>query len=126
MSGMELTVEPASERFDPTDDRWLDQVTGLVTELRRAVGDVSTTRVPVAGTKGTLESIVVSLASAGSMATMVELVKSWLSRDRTRSLKVTWGSGGDVQAVELSGAGWDDTAFDGLLRAVAKQAGDAG
>lgn len=126
MSGVQLVVEPASERFDPADDRWLDQVTGLVTELRREVGDVSTSGAPVAGAKGAVDSIVLSLASAGSLATMVELVKSWLSRDRTRSLKVTWGSGSDLQAVELSGAGLDDAAFDELLRAVSKRVTDAG
>jgi hypothetical protein len=44
----------------------------------------------------------VVLASAGSLTAFVELTKSWLSRDPTRSLKVSWSGDGELESVELS------------------------
>jgi hypothetical protein len=123
---VQLIFEPSSGRFDALDDRWLSQVTGLVSELRREVGDVSASGTPVGGKKGALGSIVLSLASAGSLTTAVELVKAWLARDRTRLVKVSWSADGRLQEVELGGSGVDDAAFDQLVRVVTEQVAEHG
>jgi hypothetical protein len=115
---VELHIEPASTRFGPHDDRWLDQVGGLVSELRTEVGGVSTQRAPIAGTKGGIDSIVLTLASAGGLSAFADLVRSWLSRDRTRSIKVSLYESGELQALELSGSEVDAGAFDELVRSV--------
>ena len=127
MSGtVRLGLEASSARFDAGDDRWLDQVSALVGDLRREVGDVSVAREPILGAKGAVGSIVLSLASAGSLTALVELLKSWLGRDRSRSLKATWSLDGKLQEVELSGNRVDDTAFDDLVQAVIRQVADSG
>jgi hypothetical protein len=133
MSGqVQLRLEPASGRFNPQDDRWLAQVTGLVTELRDrlrdAAGDggVTAPATPQPGTKGAAGAIVLSLASAGTLTAAVELLRSWLGRDRTRSVKVSWTAEGDLQSVELHGDGLDDAPFDELLHAVAKRVAGGG
>jgi hypothetical protein len=115
---VELRLEPRSGRFDPSDDRWLDQVGGLVAELRSEVGGVATHRTLEPGTKGGFDSIVVPLVSAGGLTAMIELVRSWLTRDRTRSLKVSWSERGAVDSIEFSGSEIDGTAFDDLMRMV--------
>lgn len=122
MSGeVQLSVQPLSRRLDELDDLWLDQVGAFAVELRAAADDLSMVGEPRPGTKGLLGSIVVSLASAGSITAMVELAKAWLGRDRTRSLKVSWSAEGEIQSLELSGAGLDDDAFDDLTQALTEQ-----
>lgn len=123
---MQLLLEPLSGRFEVLDDRWLSQVMGLVAELRIVVGGVSTVGEPADGFKGTVDSIVVSLASAGSLTATVELLKAWLGRDRTRSLKASWSDGGELRTIELSGSGVDDAAFHDLVRAVTEQVAERG
>lgn len=124
---LELRLEPLSGRFDMHDDRWLDQVDGLVGELHDlagdAVGDVALRRTPEPGTKGGLGAIVIPVISAGGLTAAVELVRSWLARDRSRSLKVSWSDRGAVESIELSGAHVDSARFDELLRAVTQTLG---
>lgn len=115
---VELRLEPLSGRFDMDDGRWLDQVDGLVGELRDQAGNVATRRTPEAGTKGGVDAIVIPVISAGGLTAVIELARSWLTRDRTRSLKVSWSDRGTVESIELSGAEVDSTRFDDLLRAV--------
>lgn len=122
MSGQaQLVLEPMSGRFDNRDERWSNQVTALLADLRRAVGDVSSTAEPLIGTKGAVGSIVLSVLSASSVTAMIELFKAWLARDRTRSLKVSWSADRELQSVELAGSRLDDAAFDELLQAVLRQ-----
>lgn len=78
---VELRLEPLSGRFDVHDDRWLDQVSGLVDELRAEVGDVATRRTPEPGTKGGIDALLIPVVSAGGLTAVVELVRSWLTRD---------------------------------------------
>jgi hypothetical protein len=115
---VELRLEPLSGRFDVHDDRWLDQVSGLVDELRAEVGDVATRRTPGPGTKGGIDALLIPVVSAGGLTAVVELVRSWLTRDRTRSLKVSWSDRGAVDSIELSGSEVDSARFDDLLRLV--------
>lgn len=120
-SVVEIRLEPSSERFDATDDRWLDQVAILITELREHAGPVDRHSVPVPGTKGVLDSIVMPIASAGALTAAVEMLKGWLARDRSRAVKVTWADSGAMQALELTGSDVDDRAFNEVLQAVTKQ-----
>jgi membrane-associated two-gene conflict system component 1 (EACC1) len=115
---VELRLEPLSGRFDTTDERWLDQVDGLVGELRAEADEVSIRRTTAPGTKGAVDAIVIPLISAGGLTAVIEMVRSWLNRDRTRSLKVSWSDSGSVESLELSGADVEAARFDDLLQAV--------
>jgi hypothetical protein len=118
---VELRLDASSDRFDAADDRWLDQVAGLVGELQTEVGVISRVREPVQGSKGSLDAILLSLSSAGALTAAVELIKAWLQRDRSRSIKVSWSEEGKLQALELAGSQVDSTAFDQVVRAVTQQ-----
>jgi Effector Associated Constant Component 1 len=117
---VELRLEPLSGRFDMYDERWLDQVDGLVGELRAGADDVTTRHTAARGTKGAIDAIVVPVISAGGLTAVIELVRSWLNRDRTRSLKVSWSESGSVESIELSGADVEAARFDDLLQAVTR------
>jgi hypothetical protein len=119
---VELKIEPSSDRFDPLDDRWLEQVDGFADELDQELGGVERERRPVDGGKGfDLASIVLSLGSAGAFTATVELVKSWLSRDRSRSVRLSWSETGEVREVELKGSDLDDASFDEIVRSAAQR-----
>ena len=119
---VELKIEPSSDRFDPLDDRWLEQVDGFAGELDQELGGVERERRPVDGGKGfDLASIVLSLGSAGAYTATVELVKSWLSRDRSRSVRLSWSETGEVREVELKGSDLDDASFDEIVRSAAQR-----
>lgn len=116
--GLELHLQPGSARFDALDDRWLDQIRQFGTELSREVGDVTRVRHPVPGTKGTLDSILLSVGSAGVLSATVEFLRAWLQRDSSRSLKVSWTDAGELQHVELSGESLEPAAIETLMQAV--------
>jgi hypothetical protein len=112
---IELELEPLSTRFGPHDDRWLDQIAGLTDELRSDVGGIATRRTSATGTKGAASTVVLSLASAGGLSAAAELIRSWVGRDRTRSVKVSWHESGEIQTIELSSSDGNLDAFDGIL-----------
>jgi hypothetical protein len=64
---------------------------------------------------------VLSLGSAGAFTATVELVKSWLSRDRSRSVRLSWSETGEVREVELKGSDLDDASFDEIVRSAAQR-----
>jgi len=60
-----LGLTPWSDRFDLEDDRWLVQESALYDSLRDA-GTVVRHIVPVPGTRGGTESVIIALGSAGA------------------------------------------------------------
>lgn len=116
--GLELHLRPESARFDALDDRWLDQIQQFGTELGREIGDVTRVRQPVPGTKGTLDSVLLSVGSAGVLSATVEFLRAWLQRDSSRTLRVSWTDAGALQQVELSGESLEPAAIETLMQAV--------
>ena len=119
---VELRLEPLTDRFDALDDRWLEQVDGFVDELDEEVGGVDRDRQATPGGKGfDLANIVLTLGSAGAFTATVEVIKSWLSRDRSRSVRMSWSETGKVQELELKGSDLDEAAFDEIVRSAAQR-----
>ena len=121
--GVEFRVEPSSGRFDADDDRWLGEVADFFQGLRQAADEIRRERTPVPGTKGALDSIVVSLTSAGALTATVEFIKAWLGRDSSRRLRVAFGDGGQLREVEFSGAELDAAALNQVTHALEAQLG---
>lgn len=102
-NGYELVFEPTSELFDAGDDRWLEQTTSLLDDLRREAGEVRRQDVrPSEGDKGAVAAIILALGSSGAIAAAVTVFKAWLSRDRTRSIRMKRTVGGKTEVVEFT------------------------
>lgn len=84
----ELTVDPSSEAYDPSDDRWDSQVAELVDALGE-IGTIAREATPQRGTKGSTETIILALGSSGALLGAVEVFKAWIARDRERNFKVS-------------------------------------
>lgn len=116
---VELILDPGSDRFDATDDRWLDQVTLLVSDLRMQLDDVSIRSTSVPGSKGVLDEIVVPLLTSGAIPAAVGVIAAWLQRDTSRSVRVRLAADGSVEEFEMSGADVDDRAVEQMVASLA-------
>jgi Effector Associated Constant Component 1 len=103
-----LTIRPASERYDRGDDRWLAQQVELFSNLRREVGGVRREADARAGQKGAVETVILALASAGSVTAAVQCLRDWLTRDRTRVVEIAYTVEGREERIALRGTHIDD------------------
>ena len=103
VAGNEFTIQPMSDAYDPSDDRWLTQVQSLLTSVQMNVGPVRKDVTPVPGQKGGVVEIIVALGSAGALTAAVEVFKAWLSRDGTRSIEISTTTGGQKKKIKVTG-----------------------
>jgi hypothetical protein len=122
---LEFALTTHTDRFDGNDERWLVQQQGLLADLRREVPVRSTTApAPAPGEKGTVETVLVAMGSAGTFTAVAECFKAWLGRDRSRHLELVTSVDGREEKFVLTGEGINDAEFDRLAEFVRKRAGD--
>lgn len=114
---LEIRIEPGSEKFDPNDTNWMEQVDSLYSDLQQEVGKVSKKVEPSAGHKGGPEAIILALGSAGAFTAAVQMFRAWLARDRTRELTLSVLKDGKEQKITVSGKGMDEQAIKDLMEA---------
>jgi hypothetical protein len=100
---MSLTIKPAHSAYSPNDDRWMTQVNLLLGDLKAGGGDVERKVTPVPGQKGGIETIILALGTSGAITAAVEIIKSWLARDKKRSLELAIEREGKKETVSVSG-----------------------
>jgi hypothetical protein len=114
---LEVGLAAHNSRFDPDDPRWLNQVADLARQLRHESGAVRYRRTPVMGTKGTVDQMILALGSAGVFTLAVEVIRSWLGRDRNRAVEITFtDAAGNVQTVRVTA---ENAAKDALAPLIA-------
>jgi Effector Associated Constant Component 1 len=114
-----VALRPQSDHFDLNDARWARQVGTLLVDLEEKVGTLRGRSSPARGTKGGTEAIILALGSAGAITAMVEVVKAWLSRDRSRSLEiVTVDEAPGRRIITVRGDQIDDATIREAIRAV--------
>jgi Effector Associated Constant Component 1 len=117
-----ITLTAHNDRFDDDDDRWLAQLAELRRELRVETGAVTDGSTPIPGTKGSIDQLILTLGSAGVFTAAVETVRLWLSRDRLRTVQVSWqGDDGRQHEVHLSADNATSTTLAPLVEAVARR-----
>lgn len=119
----EIAIEPRNQEYDRDDDRWRNQVIGLYSELGAQVDTVRRSR-EVAGTKGTLDELIVALGSAGAFTATVECLRAWLNRDRSRRIDVRWDENGAERFVTLTGDAIDVDSVRVIAAAAARRVGE--
>jgi hypothetical protein len=121
---VEATITAGTGRFEEDDQRWLSQVADLKLALHKATGSVAQRRIAEPDSKGAVSDIILALGTAGVVTAAVECFKAWLRRDKTRILTVSWITGeGSMKSVTVTGNEIDQTSFQVLVEAVAKQLG---
>jgi hypothetical protein len=117
-----IGLVPNSARYDADDDRWRDQVADLVRDLRVETGSLSIARTAVPGTKGSLDSLVLALGSAGVFTTALDVLRVWLARDKTRSVDLTYTDReGKQQRLNVTATNSGSDALAPVIAAVAGQ-----
>jgi hypothetical protein len=121
---IEIELAPESETFDPGDDRWLTQVAGLYDDLRNEGIALREESTPVPGAKGDLPTIIAALGSAGAFTAAITVIQAWLSRERTRHLKLRVKVGDTSTEIDID-ADTDNATLERLAQAAMKQAAGA-
>ncbi|MFI6285780.1 hypothetical protein ACIBCM_13660 [Streptomyces sp. NPDC051018] len=114
---LDLGLALNSDRFDEQDDAWLEQERELVRDL--GAHGLTVRRdglLPLPGSKGLLDTVVVALTSAAALRTAAGCWRAWLSRDQTRSMKITYTErDGTERTIHIHGNRPADEQFDRLF-----------
>jgi hypothetical protein len=118
-----VRIDPASTVYDANDAGWRKQAATLGTSLTAAnIGAVSKAGDAAEGSKGTLETLIIALGSSGAITAAVEIFRGWLSRDRSRRLRVTIDSSDGKTTIELDGTSTSDKTVESVMLAALEQA----
>jgi|SRR5215510_9653872 len=117
-----LSIEALSTRYDPSDERWVDQVVDLVDQLREDVGGVRRRQEVGPDQKGGVDTLILALGSAGAFQAAVAVFRAWLARDRSRCLRLVITDAKERRhAVEISGDSIDSRTFSAVAEVVARR-----
>jgi hypothetical protein len=79
-------------------------------------------RKPVPGTNGAIDELIISLGSAGVFTAVEQVFRSWLARDKTRSIQLSYKDGqGHMQKLQVAASNATADVFAPVLNAVAHQ-----
>ena len=106
-----------SSALPSSDQRWRNQVDGLLTDLKRNGGEVRKEVTPVDGAKGGLEAIILALGSSGAIAGAVTVFRAWLKRSDDRVIEIDGVIDGRVVKLKISGSNIDETTIRQALKA---------
>jgi hypothetical protein len=100
---LKIGLVARNDHYDDDDPRWFAQTAILVHDLGHDTGSLGLHRTPVPGTKGAVDQLILSLGSAGAFSVAVQVIRAWLSRDRRRSVELTFTDArGTTRTVRVS------------------------
>jgi hypothetical protein len=98
----QVIISASSGRVRADDDRWGAQIDDLYRILHEDLPSaVHKNGTAEAGTKGSVESIIVALGGAGVVKALVDCFKAWIDREQTRRVTVTWTANGETRSVTV-------------------------
>ena len=122
---LRLILGPKTSAYDERDERWLDQIAGLYAGLREEAGEVVAVASPTVGEKGTLEQAVLVLQSLNALHVALQFFKTWVGRDRTRELVLSWtDDAGEQHQVEIRGKAIRNDQFRELTAIASRRFGE--
>ena len=118
---VDVALTTDSARYDTASPTWLDQVADLRTDLGRAGTGLSVDFAKVPGTKGAVDSIVLTLTSTSTLSATIVCLRAWLARDKTRKVNLSWTEDGRVEHFALSADSMDGEAIHEIVRALGRR-----
>lgn len=97
-----------SDALPSNDQRWRNQVDGLLADLKRNAGEVRREITPVPGKKGGVEEIILALGSSGAITAAITIFRAWLARSADRSIEIEGKVGDRAVKLKLSGQNIDE------------------
>jgi hypothetical protein len=120
----QFSIAATSPDYPDGDPRWREQASVLYRELRQWVDGVAFRHDAIPGTKGSVETVVISLSSAGAAAAMVQIMKLWLDNRRTsRAIEVDGNINGKPIRMRIRSARSDQASFQAFVTELGKAAG---
>lgn len=115
----QLRLNISSDAYPTSDQRWRNQVDGLLGDLKRKGGEVRREITPVPGQKGGAEAIILALGSSGAIAAAVTVFKAWLQRADDRSIEIEGVIDGREVKLKLTGRNIDEATLRQALKIAA-------
>jgi hypothetical protein len=109
----------SSDAFSSSDQRWRNQVDGLLKDLKRNAGEVRQEITPQAGAKGGASTLILALGSSGAIAAAVTVFRTWLTRSADRSIEIDGSIDGREVRLRLTGRNIDETTIRQALKLAA-------
>ena len=118
---VEVAISTETAKYAPDSPQWQREVAALHTELHRETDAVTTQSTPVPGTKGTAVDVILALGTSGALVATVEIVRSWLGRDKTRTITATWtDEDGKERRFTLTGENIDQQSLTALSESIGR------
>ncbi|WP_336087059.1 effector-associated constant component EACC1 [Nocardia sp. SSK8] len=118
-AGFPVLLIPADERFDEDDPMFLDEVGLLRRELRAA--EVEVVEQPSSGGKGAelaVPIIQAVVAGGAGMGTIGFVIREWIKRRGTRSVRVEIEAGGKKSTYDVTAKNVTDETFMAGMREI--------
>ncbi|MGK5684887.1 effector-associated constant component EACC1 [Actinoplanes sp. URMC 104] len=106
MSATEIKVGVADGDWFDEDPRWNRQRLELFAAIRDASG--ASTRPAADSGKGTAETVIVALGSAGAFTAVIEIFKAWIGTRKNRKITVTRVSDGTTLVLTMDNVSEDE------------------
>jgi hypothetical protein len=119
----EFRLSTGSERLAPDDERISAAERELWRELMEETDAARIEREAVPGSKGFVDSMILSLISSGALTMALGVLRGWLSRDKSRVIQLTRVVDGREETFVLKGSGLSD---ESLARFAAALSGGSG
>lgn len=97
-----------SSALPSNDQRWRNQVDGLLADLKRNAGEIRREITPVPGQKGGIEEIILALGTSGAITAAISIFRAWLARSADRTIEIEGKVGGRQVKLKLSGQNIDE------------------
>ena len=97
-----------SDSLPSNDQRWRNQVDGLLGDLKRNAGEVRREITPVPGKKGGIEEIILALGTSGAITAAISIFRAWLARSADRTIEIEGKVGGRQVKLKLTGQNIDE------------------
>jgi hypothetical protein len=123
-AAIDIEVSAESGRFDEHDERWLCQVRDFYNDLRIEIPGFRLASTMTPETKGTVDTVILALGSAGAFSSTLECFKAWLARDKSRRIRLVWRRDGHKESIELNSGPLDAESLRRLSEAIGQGLGE--
>jgi hypothetical protein len=120
--GGELILEIESERYSPSDPRWLAEVEALSDQLERQGAGVKRYGTPKVGEKGPVADLLLNIVASGGGQIAATAILVWVSSYRDRRVKIRRADG-ESQPVTVQGTKFDEATLRKLAADLERLAG---
>jgi hypothetical protein len=120
-STVDVVISTETTKYAPESPQWRREVAAFHTDLHRETGAVTPRSTPAPGTRGGAVEVILALGTSGALVSAVQVFRSWLARDKTRTITASWtDEDGKEQRFTLTGENIDQQSLAMLSESIGR------